>query len=337
MAELVLLVTLVAVVLYAVFGGADFGAGIIEPLLPRAYRSKIDAALLPVWEANHVWLVIAAVVCFVAFPPFFSVIATYLHIPILFLLLGIVARGSAFTFRHYDPASTEQSAHYAWYSWVFSFGSLLAPLFLGVMAAALVQGELPDPSAPPSGSFYTLFVAPWNTPLCWLAGVFTCALFAFEGSALLAAEYGREDTRLPLLGLTRRLHFVAIGAGFCVLVLLWLQPWARSFFTRPLSLGALLAATLLVPLVAWSFGHGKVWTLRIATGAQVAAVLVGCFGAHYPVLVRFSSGRTLELTEVSAPRATLYTLLIALGVGLALIGPALVYLLKVFKGTPAAR
>jgi cytochrome d ubiquinol oxidase subunit II len=343
MAELVLLVLLTALVLYAVFGGADFGVGIIEPFLPASVRTRVDSALLPVWEANHVWLVIAAVIAFVAFPPLFSAIATYLHIPILCLLLGIVGRGSAFTFRYYDPASTEDSTRHAWYSWVFCLSSVLAPVFLGVMAAAIVQGELPDAGAPPGSiprtSFYDAFVAPWNTPLCWLTGVFTASLFAFEGAALLAAEEGhetgREDQPLPLLVLTRRLHVLAILLGFCVLAWVWIRdlPWSRDFFTRPFSLSCLLVSAVLIPVVAYAFQRGKVWTLRIATGAQVSAVLLGCFGAHFPVLVRFAHGH-LTLEDATASPATLRTLLIALGVGLALIGPSLVYLLKVFKANP---
>ena len=40
MAELVLVVMLVAATLYAVFGGADFGVGMIEPFLPRKDARK---------------------------------------------------------------------------------------------------------------------------------------------------------------------------------------------------------------------------------------------------------------------------------------------------------
>lgn len=342
MAELVLSIMLIAIVLYAVFGGADFGVGIIEPFLPSEYRAKVDAALLPVWEANHVWLVIAAVIAFVAFPPLFSAIATYLHIPILCLLLGIVARGSAFTFRHYDPTSTSESSRHVWYSWVFCLSSVLAPLFLGVIAAALVQGELPDvggaPGSIPSPSFYASFVAPWNTPFCWLTGLFTCALFAFEGAALLAAEHAREGAPLPLLRLTRRLHIVAIATGLGVLACIWLAGlrWNQDFFTSPVALLSIASATLLIPVVAWAFRQGRVWTLRLATGAQVSLVLLGCFGAHYPALARFRDGSMLSLAEAAAPSATLSSLLVALGVGLALIAPALIYLFRVFKSAPGA-
>src|SRR6476646_219626 len=86
MAEFVLAVLLVALVVYTLFGGADFGAGMIEPFIVT--RDDVDVALA---------------LAFVGFPEFYSLTTTYLHLPLLAVLLGIVARGTAFTFRHYDP------------------------------------------------------------------------------------------------------------------------------------------------------------------------------------------------------------------------------------------
>jgi cytochrome d ubiquinol oxidase subunit II len=52
------LVALLAITLYAVFGGADFGGGVRDLLAtgPRkqAQRDAITHAIGPVWEANHV-------------------------------------------------------------------------------------------------------------------------------------------------------------------------------------------------------------------------------------------------------------------------------------------
>ncbi len=330
MAEAVLLVMLVGASLYAVLGGADFGAGMVEVFLGRRHQERIDAALLPVWEANHVWLVLLVVVSFVGFPQLFGIVSTYLHIPILLVLLGIVARGSAFTFRHYDPAP---GALFAWYTWVFRAGSALTPLFLGIIAAALVQGRISTDS---SRDFYTLFVAPWNTPFCWAAGLFTCALFAFEGAALLSAEQSRAHRPLLFLRFARALHVTAIVTGGAVFVCAWLSDlaWFHALLRSPLSLGAIFLATLFIPVVARAFMHGRPWVLRLATGAQVVCVLIGFFGAQFPALM-LVDGKGLLLADVQAPDATLRTLCWALGVGLALIVPALYFLLKVYKGSDA--
>ena len=55
-------VLLVGATMYAVFGGADFGAGVWSLLAGRGDRGRrpralIDWAIGPVWEANHVWLI----------------------------------------------------------------------------------------------------------------------------------------------------------------------------------------------------------------------------------------------------------------------------------------
>src|SRR5688572_14794587 len=95
-----------ALVIYALLGGADYGGGMWDLLAfgPRARRQRlaIEAAIGPVWEANHVWLVLAVVVLFTAFPTAFSAIMVAMFIPITLVLIGVVLRGSVFVFRKYD-------------------------------------------------------------------------------------------------------------------------------------------------------------------------------------------------------------------------------------------
>lgn len=336
MPELILLVMLVAATLYAVFGGADFGLGMIEPWLGKGATRAVDAALSPIWEANHVWLVLLVVVAFVAFPGLFFVLSVALHIPLLLALLGIVARGTAFTFRHYDP---EPVGLRALYSWTFRAGSLLTPLFLGISVAAWVQGRL---SADVTRGVYQTFVAPWNTPFCWATGVFVCALFAFQGAALLAAEQAeahapRANLTLPHLVLARRLHLLAIVLGALVFLVAYLEqlPWLDAFIHRPASLGAMFAASVLVPVSALAFARGAPWLLRLAVGGQVSAVLLGLFSGDYPVLLRTREA-SISLAEAVAPPATLNALAIALAIGLCVILPALYVLWRVYKlGAPA--
>src|SRR5688572_12623046 len=100
----------VALVAYALTGGADFGGGAWD-LLARGARRKshqaaIHEAIAPIWEANHVWLIFVIVLMWTAFPIAFSALSIALHVPISLALLGIVFRGSAFVFRAYGLEST---------------------------------------------------------------------------------------------------------------------------------------------------------------------------------------------------------------------------------------
>ena len=69
---------------YAMFGGADFGAGILHllsaGLAPHGRGGDRDA-MGPVWEANHVWLIFAITGLFSAFPRAFSTLGTLVFAP----------------------------------------------------------------------------------------------------------------------------------------------------------------------------------------------------------------------------------------------------------------
>ena len=113
-------------------GGADYGGGMWDLLAcgSRAQRQRhaIVEAIAPIWEANHVWLILVIVLLFTAFPRAFSTMMVALHIPITAMLIGIVLRGSAFVFRKYD--STEDAVQRRW-STVFGVASFLLHFFRG--------------------------------------------------------------------------------------------------------------------------------------------------------------------------------------------------------------
>ena len=69
-------VVMVALNFYVLFAGADFGGGVWDFLAsgPRrqAQRDVISHALAPIWEANHVWLILVIVLLFTCFPAAFA-------------------------------------------------------------------------------------------------------------------------------------------------------------------------------------------------------------------------------------------------------------------------
>src|SRR5450631_4541526 len=93
-----------ALLLYLLLGGADFGAGIIELFTSDKNKNKTTLTMVrtlgPIWEANHMWLIIVIVILFTGFPEIYSTISTYLDIPLLIILFGVFLRGTAFAFRN---------------------------------------------------------------------------------------------------------------------------------------------------------------------------------------------------------------------------------------------
>src|ERR1044071_7345089 len=132
-----------SLVLCALLGGADYGGGVWDLFAfgrrAREQRALIADAISPVWEANHVWLILVIVVLFTAFPPAFAAIATALHIPITLLLIGIVLRGTAFTFRTYDVQRDDVQRRW---SLVFSIASIITPKLLGTILGAIENTRL---------------------------------------------------------------------------------------------------------------------------------------------------------------------------------------------------
>src|SRR5882672_5314654 len=149
---------LASLIIYALMGGADFGGGMWNLLAfgPRAKRQReaIADAIAPIWEANHVWLILVIVLLFTGFPRGFASMMTALNIPITVMLLGIVLRGSAFVFRKYDVKDERR------WNAVFAIASFLPPFFQGIILGALTTGQI----RVEQGHVLTGFMTGWLTP-----------------------------------------------------------------------------------------------------------------------------------------------------------------------------
>lgn len=248
---LILFFLMTALLFYILFGGADFGAGILELFLGRERRMEqqklISHAMAPVWEANHVWLILALVICFVAFPTIYTELSTYLHLPLLAIIMGIVARGCAFTFRYYDTLTT---AYQRVYSIFFSSSSLWTSFFLGVFAGAAVQGV----RSTQGDTFYALYVAPWFNFFSLCTGLLFCSLFALLAAVYLVRESRNKSLNVLFVGKAKRAGFVFIGSGLLLLVAYMTspfslpQPWYERFLesAAPASTLRSLAGALVV-------------------------------------------------------------------------------------------
>jgi cytochrome d ubiquinol oxidase subunit II len=321
-------VILFALIAYALLGGADFGGGVWDLFAsgPRAERQRetIAHAIGPIWEANHVWLILAIVLLFGAFPRAYAELSIRLHIPFSLLLIGIVLRGSAFVFRTYDVQ--EGPARQRW-SHVFAVSSCIAPLLLGV-----VIGAISEPLAPtgPGTPFWRTFMSPWLGPLPIAVGLFALVQFAFLAAVYLTVE--AEDAEVAD-DFRRRALRCAIALGVLALIVLGI-----AALEAPALASALLGRPWSWPLQIATGGFalaaiGLLWkrhyvVARLCAAAQVALILLGWGLAMYPHLLAGS----LTIREAAAPEPVLAILLAALLVGSAILFPALGYLLRTFKG-----
>lgn len=328
--EIVAIVTLVSLILYALMGGADFGGGLWDLLArgPRArkQRDAIADAIAPVWEANHVWLILVIVLLFTAWPRAFAAIMTALHIPLTAMLLGIVLRGTAFVFRKYD--SKRDVVQQRW-SRVFGISSAFTPLVQGLTLGALTTGHIRVDGSLVSTGFF----AGWLTPFAISCGGFALVLFAF-----LAATYLTLDTAgdVDLQSDFRRRAIVSqiTLAPIALAVFLTSREDAPEMYRgltnwwAPLLLVWTTACALAALIALW---RRRFKLARIAAIAQVTAILLGWCFAQFPHLVY----PDLTIRNSAAPEATLRLLVVALGVGALVLLPSLYYLFAVFKSSRA--
>lgn len=321
------LILLISLTFYALLGGADFGAGVwhlvARGTTRKAQHHLIGKAIGPIWEANHVWLILVITILFTAFPSAYSQISIILHIPLTLLVIGIVLRGSAFAFRHYDVEDDE--IHVRW-DQLFAVSSLISPLLLGIIIGAVTIGNFP---VNPDG-FFEGYVAPWIQPFPLMMGLFTLVLFVY-----LAATYLLLETRASQLQelFRKRAIFAVLTAGVLEELVLLLGKTAAPRLWGELTNSGLggtfqLSVGVLMVSAVWFLLTRHYWWARACAIVQVTLTIWAWGFAQFPYLVP----PYLTVFNAAAPHVTLQFIIVVLSLGTLLLFPSLYYLFRLFKG-----
>lgn len=329
MIYVVILFLLVSIYLYCLLGGADFGAGIIELFAGKnkdKIKSLVSNAMAPIWEANHMWVIISVVILFMGFPGIYTQVSVSLYIPLILLLIGIVLRGTAFTFRHYDAVHDESQVIY---SRIFAFSSLMVSFFFGLIIGAIVSGKITTTPA----DFYDGYLDTWINLFSISTGVFICSLFVFIASVYLISETTEKELRELVIKKTKLATLVMVISGAMVFIFSYVEgvDFADRFFSHPLSIIIILLATLALPFLWRILDKGLIWSSRILAGAQLFFILAAFYLIYFPEVILLKNGNSITLFNAASPDATLNQLGWALIVGSFIIFPTLFYLFKVFK------
>jgi cytochrome bd ubiquinol oxidase subunit II len=305
--------------LYAVFGGADFGAGAWDLVAGDAERGErprglIQRSLTPVWEANHVWLIFILVVLWTAFPDAFGAVMSTLYVPLALAALGIVLRGAGFAFRKSVRRLEYRRAMGA----AFAISSVLTPFFMGTVVGAIAAGNVP---AEGNGDAFSSWIA--ALPLL------TGALFVASG-AYIAAVFLVHDARhtgapdLERYFSRRALAAALVAGGFALAGIFALHSEARYIFDRltaeglPLMIVSALCGLGVVALLLRGAHRG----LRPLAIGAVVAVIWGWGVAQFPYLLPTS----LKITQSAAPPDTLAAVIVVFIVAVIVVLPSLALL-----------
>ena len=311
-------VLLVGATMYAVFGGADFGAGVWSLLAGRGDRGRrpralIDWAIGPVWEANHVWLIFTLVVLWTGFPTAFESIFSTLFIPLSLAALGIVLRGSGFAFQHTARRARGRAFAVAF----FGVASLLTPFFMGTVVGAIAGERVPV------GNEAGDLVTSWVNPLSLVHGALFVATGAYLSAVFLVSEARRAGTPdLERYFVKRALGAALVAGALAVAGLVVLHRDGRFVFDG-------LKGGDALPLVIASFACGIAVLVLLQRGGRrgarplavgaVVAVVWAWGVAQHPYLLP----QVLTIDAAAAPGTTLTTVLIVFGVAVLLVLPSL--------------
>jgi cytochrome d ubiquinol oxidase subunit II len=319
-------ILLISLVIYSLLGGADYGAGFWDLVCsgPRKQdqRDLIAQAIQPVWETNHIWLILLVVLMFSGFPSAFSSMSVGLAVPILLILFGIVLRGSSYVFRAYFAGDVRTQLHWGK---IFSISSSITPLFLGIVIGA-ISGDavLVDDGTSENG-----FLSTWLQPFPLIVGLLALSLFAYLSACYLTVE--TDDSELQEDFRKRALYsgFVSVMAAFATYLVAEnsaqriLDGLSRSPDCLLIEVGSAIA-TLVAFQALWSRSYPRA---RIAAAAQVGLIVIGWGFAQYPYLVR----PELTIFSSASPPNILVDIEIAVALGGVILIPSLILLLLIFK------
>lgn len=307
---------------YAVFAGADFGAGVLDLFAGRAAdRNAIAATIGPVWEANHVWLIFSITLLFSAFPSAFAALGTRLLAPLTVAVLAIVLRSAALGLR---GTADVTARGYIRLSRLFGAASLLAPFAFGAAAGALAAV-----STGPPATGAALPHLPWAGGFALLVGGLAVALCTLLASSFIALAMARSGE----LGLAERFRLRGLQSAGGVIALA-AAALAVAASSSPALWHRLAGSAIPLVIVGFSGALLSVWAFSrrsflVARGAALltaAAVLWGWFVGQAPHLI----GTRLTIHTAAATHPALVAIAIASGIVLVLVLPATFLLFTVF-------
>jgi cytochrome d ubiquinol oxidase subunit II len=315
-ADLAAAILWVGATLYALFGGADFGAGLWDLVAGDAERGErpralIQRSLTPVWEANHVWLIFILVVLWTAFPEAFGAIMSTLYVPIALAGVGIVLRGAGFAFRKSVRRLEYRRAMGA----AFAVSSVLTPFFMGAVVGAIAAGNVP---AGGNGDAFSSWLAPLpllTGALFVLSGAYLAAIF------LLADAFRVNDSEMESYFSTRALTAGLLAGAVALFGLVALHAEAHYVYERLIVEGLPLVILSILcgfGVLGMLLGRGRRGLRPLAAGA-VVAVVWGWGVAQFPYLLPTS----LRIDQAAAPGPTLDAVLIVFVIAAIVVLPAL--------------
>jgi cytochrome d ubiquinol oxidase subunit II len=324
-------------IVYVVFDGRNFGAGILHLFVAKtpAERRQVVAAIGPLWSWHEVWLLSFGGTLFVAFPRLYAASFSGYYLALFLILWCYVLRGISLEVGGHINDRMWQS----FWDLVFAFSNVLLTILFGVALGDLVRGAPIDPNGDFSMAFFTDFGVRGNVGLLdWYTvsmGVAVLIFLTAHGATYLTLKTeGPVHDRCATI--TRRL--------WAIVPVLFVVISAETWYVRP-ALAAELARSPLAWLgVLFSLaGAVAVFTgLRdglekrtfMGSGMMIASLLATGAATIFPVILysTLAPENSLTADNTAASRSSLELALIWWPIALALTCAYFWFISRLYTG-----
>lgn len=266
MADLSALIICFSLLLYLLLDGTNLGVGMLFCWFhDDQQRELMTHSILPVWDANETWLVLAAGGLLALFPPVYSLLLSELSAPLFAMLLALVVRAMALEYR---AQSDTRLRH--WLDRIMASSSALATFIQGWCAGMIISAQ-PQTGLPDGLSMIPL-----------VSGIGLMAIYSLLACCWIGWRIG--DRVQPLAEAQSWLWWLLALMIFLTECYLNADIWQQSW-QRPLGKVAAVAIVVLwiaLPLALW---RARPLSQLIVTLMLIGAVYIGLLCGLYPWLV----------------------------------------------------
>ena len=266
MADLSALIICLSLLLYLLLDGTDLGVGMLFCWFhAEEQRELMTHSILPVWDANETWLVLAAGALLALFPPVYALLFSQLSVPLFAMLLALLVRAMALEYR---AQSSSQLRH--WLDRIMAGSSALATFIQGWCAGMIISAQ-PQTGLPDGLSLVPLIS---GAGLMAINSLLACCWIGWRIGNRVQPLAAAQSWLWWLLALMIFLAECYLNAD------IWQQRWQR--LPGKVAAVAMMLLWIALPLALW---RARPLFQLILTLMLIGAVFTGLLCGLYPWLV----------------------------------------------------
>ena len=307
--------------MYSILDGFDLGAGILIYFVTEndEGRMTILGSILPFWDGNEVWLVLAVSTFFAAFPAAYSRLLPAFYLPVIFVISCFIIRAVSLELSYSGKTRSRLPLP------VFAVSSFVAA-YSGILFLAFIVSGVPVNE----NGIFTLDVKCLLKPLpLVLSAAWLILMLMHSVSYLVRKSYGSLKARLLIVARTLWPVFLVLFAVSIVLLFMKM-PAIRA---RPMVWIGLKATLSGAGLYRFSLSREKEKRMFAFSSISMGGVWIVVSAAMFPNIISppGDAAAAMTLFDSSAPLSTLRIVVLSSLVAMAAIIAYTFFVYRIFR------